>query len=138
MGDLITNKKGVVLVIVLGTILVTVLLANAVIRLISSQSRLTHHQLSRIQAYYATKAAVTYAQEQLRTGAWVAGTNCTVASPCNAANVGLNLANDFRPASMSCPTCGISLIIRADTDPACSSPGVAACITSTSTYTYTP
>lgn len=134
MGDLITNKKGVVLVIVLGTILVTVLLANALIRLISSQSRLTHHQLSRIQAYYASKAAVTYAQEQLRSAAWVAGTNCTAGAPCNAANVGLNLANDFRPASIT----GISLIIRPDSDAACSSPGVAACITCTSTYTYTP
>lgn len=140
MGDLITNKKGVVLVIVLGTILVTALLANAVIHLISSQSRLTHHQLSRIQAYYATKAAVTYAQEQLRAGAWVAGTNCTVASPCNAANVGLNLAADFRPASVT----GISLVITPaqgtnNTQPCYRNPlDTKACISCTSTYTYTP
>jgi len=133
MVELSKNNKGVVLVIVLATILVSVLLATAVMNLISNQSRLTHHQLSRIQAYYASKAAVTYAQEQLRRGTWVAGTDCRAASPCNAANVSLDLVNDFKPASIT----GVSLIIRADSDPACPSPGVAACITCTSTYTYT-
>lgn len=132
MAELSKNNKGVVLVIVLATILVSMLLAVAVMNLITNQSRLTHHQLSRIQAYYASKAAITYAQEQLRKGTWVAGTDCKASKPCDAGDVGLNLANDFRPASII----DVSIYIRADTDPKCPSPGLADCITCTSTYTY--
>ncbi len=46
--------------------MVVVTLATVILRIISSQSRLTHHQVSRIQAQYAAKAGVVYALEQLR------------------------------------------------------------------------
>jgi len=62
------NKKGVVLLIVLGTLLVVVSLATVVLSLMLSHSRLTHHQTSRIQAYYAAMAGVNYAIEKLRVG----------------------------------------------------------------------
>ncbi|MCX5710326.1 MAG: hypothetical protein NT088_06385 [Candidatus Omnitrophica bacterium] len=60
------NNKGIVLFIVLGTILVIIVLANILLGLITSQSRITHHQVSRIQAFYAAQAGLNYAREMLR------------------------------------------------------------------------
>ena len=45
-------------------------LAIVVLRIVSNQASLTHHQVSRIQAQYAAKAAMVYALEQLRLGNW--------------------------------------------------------------------
>ena len=68
------NKKGVILFIVLGVIIVSTLLAAVILKTISNQSRLTHHQVSRIQAQYAAKAGVLLALDKLRIGdvAWPA------------------------------------------------------------------
>ncbi len=60
------NKKGVILFIVIGVIMVVAMLSIVILRIISNQSRLTHHQLSRIQAQYAAKAGVLYALDKLR------------------------------------------------------------------------
>ena len=64
------GSKGVVLFIVLGLILVVVVLAAVILSIISSQSRLTHHQVSRIKAYYAGKGMMNYASDMLRKGTW--------------------------------------------------------------------
>ena len=66
------NKKGAILFIVLAVILVVVILSGVILSIISSQSRLTHHQVSRIKAYYASRGVMNYALEMLRTNAWVA------------------------------------------------------------------
>ncbi|MDD5281571.1 MAG: hypothetical protein PHF69_02560 [Candidatus Omnitrophica bacterium] len=60
------NRKGVLLFIVLGTIMVVAILSTIILRIILTQSRLTHHQLSRIQGQYAAKAGINYALEMLR------------------------------------------------------------------------
>jgi hypothetical protein len=68
------NKKGIVLFIVLATVLIIVILSGVILSIISSQSRLTHHQASRIKAYYAGKGIMNYALEMLRKGSpggWV-------------------------------------------------------------------
>lgn len=70
---IINNHKGVILLIVLSTILVVVALANVILMLVSSQSRLTHHQVGRIQAYYAAQAGINYAIEMLRLGPALGG-----------------------------------------------------------------
>jgi len=57
---------------VLATIMIVIILANIVLSIVLSQTRLTHHQVSRIQAYYAGLAGMNYALEQLRTGNWTA------------------------------------------------------------------
>jgi len=62
------HKRGVVLFIVLGTLLVVVSLATVILSLILSHTRLTYHQTSRIQAYYAALAGMNYAIEKLRVG----------------------------------------------------------------------
>jgi len=65
------NRKGVVIFIVLATILVVVILSGVILSVISSQSRLTHHQVSRIKAYYAGRGMMSYAMEKLRIGDWI-------------------------------------------------------------------
>ncbi len=60
------NNRGVILFIVIGLIMVVSVLAIVMLRIISSQSRLTHHQVSRIQSQYAAKAGFLYAFDKLR------------------------------------------------------------------------
>lgn len=64
------NNRGVALFIVLSIIIVVMVLTVVILRIISNQSRLTHHQVSRIRAFYADKAAMNLAFDKLRTGAW--------------------------------------------------------------------
>jgi len=59
------NRKGMILFIVIGVIIVVVVLSTAILRIIANQLRLTHHQVSRIQAQYAAKAGLIYALEML-------------------------------------------------------------------------
>jgi len=59
-------QKGVVLLIVLGTVLVVTVLASAVLAVVNNQTRLTHHQVSRIKAYYASLGIMNLALENLR------------------------------------------------------------------------
>lgn len=54
------------LFIVLGIILVVVALTNAILALTVSQYRISSHNASRIQAYYAAMAGINYAIDKLR------------------------------------------------------------------------
>ncbi|MBU4346475.1 MAG: hypothetical protein KKH29_04020 [Candidatus Omnitrophica bacterium] len=134
------GKKGIVLLIVLSIVLVTAILANVVLNLITSQSRLTHHQISRIQSYYAASAGKNYALEMLRignaAGGYDVGKDCTESSPC----IMSFAAGDFRPASIVDNE--VSIIIRPPQDanplwPCYNPPGNSACVSITATYTYT-
>ena len=71
LEKMVNEKRGVVLFIVLATILLVIILSGVILRIISSQSRLTHHKVSRIKAYYAGRGMINYAFERFRTGAWV-------------------------------------------------------------------
>ncbi len=62
----ISHPKAAALLIVLGIILIAVILANAIMNIMLSQSRLTQHQVNRIQAYYANLAGMNYALDRLR------------------------------------------------------------------------
>ena len=68
-----TPESGVILLLVVSVIMVVVVLAGVVLTIVNNQSRLTHHQVERIKAYYATKGIMYYAQEMLRVGTWTAG-----------------------------------------------------------------
>jgi len=65
------SRRGITLILILAVILVVVWLANIALVLISSQSRFTHHQISRIQTFYAAQAGINYALERLRLGDWI-------------------------------------------------------------------
>ncbi len=60
------RKKGAILFIVIAALLMVSILATVILRIISNQSRLSHHQVSRIQGQYAAKAAINYALDKLR------------------------------------------------------------------------
>jgi Tfp pilus assembly protein PilX len=130
------QERGVILFIVLATIFVVTLLGTVVVGIISSQSRLTRHKVSRIQAYYAAMAGVNYALEKLRIGEWTySPTNsCPNATPCTISDTALPSAIQsvkviFCPSATTCS--GMSS--------ACSPPtGLNFCVTTTATYTYTP
>lgn len=63
-------QRGVVLLVVLGTIITVMFLAGAVLTVIVNNSRLSHHQIERIKAYYAGKAMMNYTLDEIRTGNW--------------------------------------------------------------------
>jgi Tfp pilus assembly protein PilX len=125
-------KKGVVLLVVLGTILLVVILANIILNSMSSQSRLTHHQVSRIQAYYAAQAGMNYALERLRIPNWTVGVNCTAIMPCLLSTYDPTFSNTF-PRSIS----NVRIILYSP-NPAVDPAGVSARIESTAIYTYSP
>lgn len=64
------KRQGIALFIVLGIIMVVVVLATVILRVTSTQSRLTHHQIERIRAYYADKAGMNLAFYNLNKGNW--------------------------------------------------------------------
>jgi len=68
----LNDKKGIVLLLVLGTILVVVILGGVILNIMLNQSRITEHEVRRIQAYYAALAGVNFALEQCRVGNWQA------------------------------------------------------------------
>jgi len=130
----LNNKKGIVLLVVILAILMTVLLANIALTIISSQARLTHHQVGRIQAYYASMAGVNYTLEMLRTGraGWTTA-NCTAASPCTVTDT------EF-PGSIVNKRVNIVLLASAAGLAGCDRNllGDVTCIQATTDYTYTP
>jgi Tfp pilus assembly protein PilX len=65
-------KKGAALLFVLGTLLIVTILANVIMGIMLSQSRITHHEISRIRAYYAASALMNYTLDMLRVGTWTA------------------------------------------------------------------
>ncbi len=84
MSKYLHSKKGVAIFMVLATIMIVVVLANVILAIISNQSRITRHEVGRIQAYYAAQAGLVYAMEKLRNGSWTyTGTNsCPNGTPC--------------------------------------------------------
>ena len=65
---LFVNKKGVVLLMVLGITLVVSMFAAAALTIMSSQARLGIYQTNKIKAYYVGMAAVHYAHTMMRLG----------------------------------------------------------------------
>ena len=81
------DKKGAMLFIVLATLLVVATLANGILTFVLSHYRHTHHQVTRIQAYYAAMAGMVLAMDNLRSGSWTTGTYQLCKSGCVAPNV---------------------------------------------------
>jgi Tfp pilus assembly protein PilX len=133
----IGNNKGIVLFIVLMTFLIVVILANIMLGIMSSQSRLTHHQVSRIQAYYADYGAMNYAFDKIRRMDWpmpTPGTSyprmiCAAAGP-GCTDIEVDLPRSVANVLITVSSRGVNN---------CNPPGdVPYCIRSVSTYTYTP
>jgi hypothetical protein len=135
------SKKGVLLFIVLMTIMIVVILGNIILSIMSSQGRLTTHQLSRIQAHYAAMAGVNYAYEMLRLGAaggWPMPTpNSCPSFPLHDLDFPQSISNQtvtvwVAGIGASPPTCPPA-------NPPCNPlGGTGACIYAQADYTYTP
>jgi len=99
------NNKGVALIIVLATILAIVILANLIMTMMLSSSRLTHHKVSRIQSYYASLAGVNYAINRLalKTDALWPETGTYIRYICNS-----NAACTFSAAIPVPPSCHVN------------------------------
>ena len=100
------NKRGIALYLVLSILLVVVILANVVLSLINSQSKLTHHQVRRIQAYYAAQAGINYALENLRLNntSWMTTTTPITKYMCKANNTAIPECNPAGIIEDSLPT----------------------------------
>ena len=67
-------KKGVVLVVVIGVMLVIFTLALAALFLMTQESRIAEHKIKRTRAFFAAQAGMIFALDSLRNGANPSGT----------------------------------------------------------------
>lgn len=128
------RKKGIALFMVLMTILIVSLLANIVLNMMLSHARLSRHQISRTQAYYAGLAAMNMARANLQTRRWTFApiNSCPNPGGCIVADVNFpasiqNIRVIFCPAGATCQ--GVRCVAPA---------GTTFCIQTTATYTYNP
>ncbi len=59
------KQSGIALLLVLSVLAFVIILAKTFLILIENQSELTHHRVSRIQAYYAGRLGMQYAMEMI-------------------------------------------------------------------------
>ena len=133
------DKRGIILFIVIGIIMVVVILSTVTLRIVAIHSRLIHHQVSRVQAMYAAKAGIVYALEKLRLGDWVytvspAHNDCAGSGDCPVTDSGFpssikSVMVIFCPSGSKCPPA-----LNYCTPP----PGYSFCINSTADFLYTP
>ncbi|MGE5197018.1 MAG: hypothetical protein ACM3IL_00730 [Deltaproteobacteria bacterium] len=62
------KKSGMALYMVLASLLIALILSGIILNIILSQARISYHQVSRVQAFYAAQAGCNYAIEKLRLG----------------------------------------------------------------------
>jgi Tfp pilus assembly protein PilX len=112
MSNSMSGKKGVVLYLVLASILVALVLASTILNLILNQARFSHHEVSRVQAYYAALAGANYAFEGVRSGnppsCWLPSSTTTTHYICKTGGTGAcatpgscDLTDDKLPLSVS-------------------------------------
>lgn len=86
---MLKKKKGIALFVVLATTLVVLILAILIITISFSNARFTHHQASRIQAYYAAQASLNYAFQRLSENdlQWTTAGSHTFGRPASGAEI---------------------------------------------------
>jgi Tfp pilus assembly protein PilX len=68
LKKLLSEQKGIALLIVLCSIVIVAILANIILSVALNQARLTKHRVSRVQAYYAAQMGMVYGIELVRNG----------------------------------------------------------------------
>lgn len=132
------SKRGAILFIVLGIILVAATLATVMLRVVANQSRLTHHQVSRIQAQYAAKAGAIYALDKLRRGDWAFSPVNSCPTPGGCVWQDLDFPSSVKDQQFRVVFCPSGQICPPALNP-CSPPlGYDFCINSTVDFSYTP
>jgi len=124
---------------VLATLMVVVVLANVVLTIIASQSRLTHHQVSRIQAYYASMAGINYATEMLRSGNADWPLPAADESYTRTIRHSGSTPPDINESDLPLQVQNVTITISGKDIAGCDPPsGVPVCLSATADYTYTP
>lgn len=62
------KRRGIVLIVVLGTLFVMITLALIGLTLMTQESRIAEHKIRRVRAYYAAQAGMVDGIERLRSG----------------------------------------------------------------------
>jgi len=136
------QERGIILFIVLATIFVVILLGNVVLGIISSQSRLTRHKVSRIQSYYAALAGVNFAFDKLRTGDWPIPAPNQTDNHCLARDTVADcdgVARDITDNNIPISITWVRINVSGNAQSGCVPPsGIPACISATANYAYTP
>ena len=65
-----SHARGVALYLVISSLFIALILSSVILRTVLNQTRLTHHGVSRIQAYYASYGALNYSFAKIREGVW--------------------------------------------------------------------
>lgn len=121
--------------VVLGIILVAVFLANVVLNIIGSHPRLTHHQISRIQAYYAAWAGISYAYDRITAG------DASWPVPAPTGSYTRTITDNDPATGFPRQIVNQQVVVVVQGRNLCPSPvptGVNACINATVNYQYTP
>ena len=137
-----SDRRGVLFFIVLGILIVVAILSTVILRIMLSQSRLTHHQVSRIQAQYAARAGLVYALEMLKKGTADGGWGYSVLPAVNSCpnSSGCLVTDAAFPASINsvkvifCPSGSICESVSQTCIPPA---GCNFCINSTAVFTPT-
>jgi Tfp pilus assembly protein PilX len=136
-----SSKKGMILFIVIGLVMIVAILTTVILGIIANHSRLTHHMVSRVQAQYAAKAGLVYALEMLRTGTWTYSPTNSCPSP-----TGCEVSDSSFPSSVIdkkahvifCPKApGGCRYASGELHPCRAPEGIDFCINSTVDFTYT-
>ena len=106
-------KKGVVLVVIIGIMVVISTLALAALYLMSQESRIVEHKIKRTGAFYAAQAGMVLALEKLRKGDWAPhavqkyclndniDNDCTPSRTVDDANIPYDVTIEIHPAGTS-------------------------------------
>lgn len=71
---MLSNKKGVAMVLVIGLVLMLLILGGAVLMVSMGHFGTSYHQIKRARAYYAAEAGMQHALWKCRTGGYNLGT----------------------------------------------------------------
>jgi hypothetical protein len=134
MPKLLINKKGIVLYMVLVSILAALVLASSILNIILSQSSFSHHEASRVQAYYAALAGANYALERLRSGNEPSCWSTSGTYTRKICRSGGTCTDPCDPIDDTLPR----IISQITIDVGGTGPGGTLKISSKATYTYTP
>jgi len=86
-------RKGVILVVIIGIVLIISTLALAALFLMAQESRIAEHKIKRTKAFFAAQAGMVLALEQLRKGVW---SPSTTQKYCLNDNIGNDCTPNFR------------------------------------------
>lgn len=129
------RKKGLAFFMVLALIIMASILAAVILSLIQNQHRLTLHQISRIQAYYASLGAVNFAFDKIRIGDANWPIPASDATYTHNLCRGCSAVGDINEPDLPMSVQSVAIVVAGENR--CSHPpGIPVCISATATYTY--